>query len=103
VLLDKNCPGSRTLREPVPEEYPCPSCGTVVEIWSDERARRCPSCQTQVIRASAALPQSIGKSSRPATPSSSPACAGWCAAARECLGAEIYERWLRQRSTESEG
>ncbi len=76
------CPGSRSLREPVPEEFPCPRCGTPVEIWSDELRRQCPSCALVVTR--------VG--------SAGPACAEWCAAARQCLGDALYEQWLQTRA-----
>ncbi len=78
------CPGSRTLRDPVPEEFACPRCGAAVEIWSDEAQRRCPSCGMAVRRGG-----SLG-----------PACAEWCAAARQCLGDTLYEQWQRTRAAE---
>jgi hypothetical protein len=81
----KFCPGSKTLREPMPEEYPCPRCGTVVEIWSDEVRRKCPACGMLVARAD------------PAQAS----CAEWCAAARQCLGDAVYDQWLRGRAQRS--
>jgi endogenous inhibitor of DNA gyrase (YacG/DUF329 family) len=71
------CPGSKTLREAVPEDMPCPRCGTLVEIWSDEAHRRCPGCGLTVTKANPSLI----------------ACAEWCASARECLGEELYARW----------
>ncbi len=80
------CPGSRTLREPTPEDFPCPRCGTLVEIWSDEVRRRCPSCGMPVARAG----------------STGPACAEWCAAARQCLGDALYEQYRRTRAEQPE-
>lgn len=77
------CPGSRTLREATPEEYPCPRCGTAVEIWSDEVRRKCPSCGLVVVKDN---PSVI-------------ACAEWCASARECLGEELYERWKASKAS----
>jgi len=79
------CPGSRNLREPVPEEFACPRCGTPVEIWSDEVRRQCPNCAMLVTRAGP----------------TGPACAEWCAAARQCLGDALYEQWLQSRAEAS--
>lgn len=77
------CPGSRNLREAVPEDFPCSRCGTIVEIWSDETGRRCPTCGQQVTKAGAGII----------------ACAEWCASARECLGEEIYARWKASKAS----
>jgi hypothetical protein len=75
------CPGSKGLREPTPEEVACPRCGASVEIWSDESRRKCPACGMLVTR---------GRDG-------GLACAEWCAAARKCLGDDLYERWRRSR------
>lgn len=40
----QKCPGPERSMAAIPETYPCPACGTEVEIWSDERKRRCPEC-----------------------------------------------------------
>lgn len=81
MSLDRSCPGSRAIREPEPDDFPCPECGTLVEIWSDEKSRRCPSCGGKVLRTGAKIPS----------------CATWCGAARECLGARLYDHWLEER------
>jgi hypothetical protein len=57
---------------------PC-ACGRKVEIWPDEGEARCPSCGRIVKRD---LP---------------PACIEWCAAARECVGEKLYDRYLRAK------
>lgn len=42
------CPGPERSMAATPETYPCPDCGIEVEIWSDERKRRCPDCNRTV-------------------------------------------------------
>lgn len=71
---DKSCPGSRTIRNPVPENFPCPSCGRQVEIWTDEAKAACPDCKSVVFR------------------ERKMSCIDWCPHARECVGPEVYER-----------
>lgn len=50
----------------------CPSCGYLVEMFSDEQTVRCPRCDARVSREAA------------------PSCVQWCSSARACLG---EERW----------
>jgi len=38
------CPGSDPNSKAHPELYPCAACGTEIEIWTDERGGKCPSC-----------------------------------------------------------
>lgn len=73
------CPGSKLLRQPAPELYPCPNCGAEVEIWSDEFKRACPKCRKMVLRPG-------GMS-----------CLEWCKQARECVGEATYESWAANR------
>ena len=73
------CPGSRLLRQPAPELYPCPNCGAEVEIWSDEFKRACPKCRKMVLRPG-------GMS-----------CLEWCKQAKECVGEATYESWAASR------
>jgi DNA-directed RNA polymerase subunit RPC12/RpoP len=73
------CPGSRLLRQPAPELYPCPNCGAEVEIWSDELKRACPKCRKMVLRPG-------GMS-----------CLEWCKQAKECVGEATYESWAASR------
>ena len=44
------CPGSKLLRQPKPESVACASCGTEVEIWSDEIKGTCPGCGKTVFK-----------------------------------------------------
>ncbi len=73
------CPGSKVLREPTPEEYPCPQCGYKVEIWTHELERNCPQCGTTVFK------------------ERTPSCIDWCQYARECVGEETYARLVEEK------
>lgn len=72
------CPGAERVRASFPDEVPC-ACGRKVEMWPDEGEARCAGCGRTVKRD---MP---------------PACIEWCAAARECVGDKLYERYLRVR------
>jgi HD superfamily phosphohydrolase YqeK/DNA-directed RNA polymerase subunit RPC12/RpoP len=74
------CPGSRLLRQPAPELYPCPNCGTEVEIWSDELKRVCPSCKKTVLRPG-------GMS-----------CLEWCKFGKDCVGEATFQSYQRDRA-----
>lgn len=74
MTLDKSCPGSKTIRNPVPENITCPNCGHEVEIWTDELKATCPNCKTKVFRE-----RQIS-------------CIDWCPYAKECVGPEVYEK-----------
>ena len=73
-LFKNECPGSKDIREPSPEEITCRHCGTAVEIWTDETETKCKSCGKMVSRI-------IG-----------PTCLDWCAYAKECVGEDKYRR-----------
>jgi DNA-directed RNA polymerase subunit RPC12/RpoP len=75
--LGKVCPGSKSLREPIPDDYVCPRCGALVEIWSDETKRTCSHCGSLVVK-----PTEVPL----------PECADWCPAAAKCLGEEVLKR-----------
>lgn len=68
------CPGSKVIRQPLPEDYPCPQCGEMVEIWTHELKVKCPQCGTTVFR------------------EQKPSCIDWCKFAKECVGEEAYNR-----------
>jgi len=44
------CPGLDLTLTVNPEEYPCPGCGGLVEIWTDELKRRCTECGMLVFK-----------------------------------------------------
>jgi len=73
-MFKESCPGSREIRQPSPEDIVCRSCGRPVEIWSDETETACRHCGTVNNRF-------MG-----------PNCIDWCPHAKECVGAEKYER-----------
>jgi hypothetical protein len=72
------CPGAEKIRASFPDEISC-ACGLKVEMWPDDTAVHCPGC---------------GRSVRREAP---PACIEWCTAARECVGDELYTRYMRGR------
>jgi hypothetical protein len=76
-MADK-CPGKQDLRQLDSVVVPCPDCGRLVEIFSDEPKRAC-RCGRVLLRE--ALPQ----------------CAEWCMAAAQCLGQAVDLRELQKR------
>ncbi len=40
MIVDKSCPGSRTIREPRPESMACPNCGKEIDGGDGERMSR---------------------------------------------------------------
>ncbi|MDP3731488.1 MAG: HD domain-containing protein [Candidatus Omnitrophota bacterium] len=75
------CPGSKKFKEPQPENIKCPSCGTEVEVWSDEIQFLCPNCKNTTIR------QQEGAS-----------CLDWCKYAKECVGGETYNKYMQNKA-----
>lgn len=74
MYAEKFCPGSRKIREPLPEYYSCPNCGEEVEVWTHELMYPCPKCGTPVFR------------------EHEPSCIDRCPQAKECVGVETFER-----------
>lgn len=73
MIGDKGfCPGSKLLREPMPEDITCQECRGSVEIWTHELKATCPNCGATVFRERA------------------PSCIDWCRFAEECIGPELY-------------
>ena len=70
------CPGqdSRNLRVGL---YRCPTCGTEVEIFSNETRVKCYQCGTMVYKEKL------------------PSCIEWCSAARECIGEQRWRQLQR--------
>ncbi len=79
MALKDTCPGSREIRNPYPDEIKCFFCGTVSEIWTDEVETVCKGCRRTISR------------------EMKPSCIEWCPAAKECVGAEKYERLMKAR------
>lgn len=69
--MSSKCPGSDG-RGITAVEVECPSCGALVEFFSDEQRRKCPDCGERVAR------------------QATPACASWCPSAMSCLGVDRY-------------
>jgi HD superfamily phosphodiesterase len=74
------CPGSRIIRHPQPEFIKCPFCSQDVEIWTDEIKAVCPKCKKTVMR------------------QQSESCLEWCNYARECVGDQAYDNYIRNRN-----
>ena len=70
------CPGSKHIKQPVPENVTCPFCAYEVEIFSDEVKARCPNCKKFVVRG----------------PIQS--CLDWCKFAEACVGESAYKKYL---------
>lgn len=75
------CPGKIANRNLDSVIVPCPSCGRLVEFFTDEPKRRC-RCGKLLLRESL------------------PRCADWCPAAAQCLGEAIDLRELERRLAE---
>ena len=78
MSLYKECPGSKRIKKPYPEEIKC-SCGQMVEIWSDETSTICKNCKRKLNRKIA------------------PSCLDWCSMAKECVGEEKYKKYLQSQ------
>ena len=73
--MHTQCPGSASFKQPQPETFKCPSCGSEAEIWTDEVAHACSSCGKEVYK--------TGMQS----------CMEWCKLAEECMGEEKYKQY----------
>ncbi len=80
-----NCPGSQKFKQPQPEIVKCGSCGEEIEIWTDEIKAVCPKCKNAVIREQGA------------------SCLDWCRYAKECVGDDIYNSYIQNKSTTLKG
>lgn len=74
-----NCPGSQKFKNPQPENIKCPCCGSQVEIWTDEVSAICASCGKKVARGE------------------DQSCLDWCRYAKDCVGQEIYNRYMKNK------
>ena len=76
------CPGQER-RDLSVSYHPCPECGELVELFSDEAHVRCHACDADVYK------------------EQTPTCVEWCRAARECLGDERYEAIMKELNAAS--
>lgn len=70
------CPG-QDRRDIKASLHPCPACGHMVEMFSDEMHARCRKCGAKVEKESV------------------PSCIQWCKSARQCLGEERWKRVMK--------
>ena len=75
------CPGSQKFKRPEPENIKCPTCGEVVEMWTDEIQVTCPNCKNTILR------QQDGAS-----------CLDWCKYAKECVGEKTYNQYMQNKA-----
>ena len=73
------CPGARLFRQPNPDLFECPHCGSEVEIWTDEFKRSCPQFGRSVFRDA-----DLG-------------CIEWCAYAAQCVGEETFAAFVTRK------
>lgn len=78
--MNFECPGIQKIKQPEPEEIKCPYCGKDLEIWTDEIKVNCPNCKKEILRLQAAT------------------CLDWCKYAKECVGDEIYKKYMENRT-----
>ena len=78
MALMSSCPGSKALKNPLPETISCSGCGEELEIWTDEFKVRCRKC-------GAITYKQRGTS-----------CIDWCKYAESCVGPDVLRR-LKER------
>ena len=73
----KFCPGAANISgTPTLEVKQCPQCGNSVELFSSDTQSACEKCGFVVYN-------------------DIESCIKWCKSARECVGEEIYEKFMR--------
>ena len=83
-MIISGCPGSKQIKEPVPEVFECPVCGAEVEIWTHEISRNCDKCGNLV------------------TKEKLPSCIDWCVYAVDCVGPEILKMFKKKKDQNEE-
>ncbi|ODS39343.1 MAG: hypothetical protein A7316_05760 [Candidatus Altiarchaeales archaeon WOR_SM1_86-2] len=73
------CPGASNIIRPKPGYVKCPGCGIEVEIWSDELKGECRKCGKTVFK------------------EETPSCMQWCKYARECVGEDKYNEYMKNK------
>jgi ribosomal protein S27AE len=71
------CPGADNIRTPSIKTKICPNCGGEIDLFSNEMRAVCEQCGF--------VAYNDAKS-----------CLKWCKFARQCVGDELYERFLRE-------
>lgn len=72
------CPGQDD-RDIKAKIIACPDCGYKVEIFSDEIHVKCPKCKSLVFNEIL------------------PSCVDWCKYAKECVGKQFYDNYMRDK------
>lgn len=80
MAFERSCPGSRSVKEARPTYVSCKRCGAELEVWSDEARVTCPNCLTVHFNE-----QNLS-------------CIEWCTMAKECVGEEVYNRLMGDRT-----
>jgi len=75
----RKCPGSQNFSQPKPEYIKCMNCGSEIEIWTDEVKVNCSYCSSVNTR------------------DSDECCLDWCKFAKDCVGIELYNKWLQNK------
>ena len=79
------CPGAKFFKQAEPENINCPTCSEELEIWTDEVKVICPHCKTVVARRQVQ------------------SCLDWCKFGKECVGEELYKKYLKNKRINSGG
>lgn len=74
MAMLSGCPGSKILKNPVPEPIACSGCNEELEIWTDELSVKCKHCGATTYKARM------------------PSCIDWCKYAEACVGPEIMRK-----------
>jgi hypothetical protein len=73
----QRCPGASAIRTPTITEKICPECGKEIELFSIDPYVKC-ECGFIAYN-------------------DTQSCLEWCAYAKECVGDEVYERYLKAK------
>lgn len=77
-MFSNSCPGAKNFKEPKPELIKCPHCNEEIEMWTDEVKTLCYNCGKAVSRNNFEA-----------------SCVDWCSFAKECVGAETYNEYIK--------
>lgn len=74
------CPGAKLFKQPEPQILKCQFCEGEVEIWTDEVRAVCPDCGNSITRKQLQ------------------SCLDWCKFAKECVGENLYNKYLSNKT-----